>query len=333
MPLFDALRKKDTINAAADAEPKQPLPEFKFLRTTTDTQEVLQPPEHPDEPPPDERSRRRLTSPFKRASRTASPQPAPDIRASPESRKKNHRISSALHLNRSRGASTSSPHVPEHLPDISILNVTADGAAEEEEAEARWERRATLLAAGARSRSVSASGSDTRTASAVALTSTPSQIAPMVAPVDERPPIARNISGPAGDVNIQEAIRLHEAGDLDRSTDMFGKLADPHQGNNALAQVLYGLALRHGWGIEPDPARALTYLSAAAENAAEIESAALQQGKRKGGAAKGELTLAIYELANSFRHGWGVARDPVAARQYYGETRLSLLIVDSKTTG
>ncbi|KAL8921245.1 MAG: hypothetical protein Q9172_004125, partial [Xanthocarpia lactea] len=37
----------------------------------------------------------------------------------------------------------------------------------------------------------------------------------------------------------------------------------------------------------------------------------------KGGAAKGELVLAIYELANSYRHGWGVEKDIVAARTFY----------------
>lgn len=44
---------------------------------------------------------------------------------------------------------------------------------------------------------------------------------------------------------------------------------------------------------------------------------------KKGGAAKGELILAMYELANSFRHGWGVEKDPVAARSYY-ETAANL---------
>ncbi len=33
--------------------------------------------------------------------------------------------------------------------------------------------------------------------------------------------------------------------------------------------------------------------------------------------------LAMYELANSFRHGWGVERDAVAARSYY-ETAANL---------
>jgi hypothetical protein len=35
---------------------------------------------------------------------------------------------------------------------------------------------------------------------------------------------------------------------------------------------------------------------------------------KKGGAAKGELVLAIFELANCFRHGWGIQKDPVAAK-------------------
>lgn len=36
---------------------------------------------------------------------------------------------------------------------------------------------------------------------------------------------------------------------------------------------------------------------------------------KKGGAAKGELVLAIFELANCFRHGWGVVVDKYAAKQ------------------
>lgn len=67
----------------------------------------------------------------------------------------------------------------------------------------------------------------------------------------------------------------------------------------------------------------MEYLSAAASNSASVESEALQAGLKKGGAAKGELILAIFELANCFRHGWGVAKDPVAARQYY-ETAANL---------
>jgi hypothetical protein len=72
---------------------------------------------------------------------------------------------------------------------------------------------------------------------------------------------------------------------------------------------------RHGWGCTPNPAEAVTYLSAAASNAASIEELALKAGMKKGGAAKGELVLAIFELANCFRHGWGVQVDKFAAKQ------------------
>lgn len=80
---------------------------------------------------------------------------------------------------------------------------------------------------------------------------------------------------------------------------------------------------RHGWGCPQDPDLAVTYLSAAASNSASIESQALQAGMKKGGAAKGELVLAIFELGNCFRNGWGVRKDPAAARQYF-ETAANL---------
>ncbi|EWC46000.1 hypothetical protein DRE_04793 [Drechslerella stenobrocha 248] len=119
------------------------------------------------------------------------------------------------------------------------------------------------------------------------------------------------------DKNIQEAIRLHESGDLENSTKLFKQLADPAGANNPLSQVLYGLALRHGWGCEPDSTAAISYLQAAAANSASIEQEALRAGMKKGGAAKGELVLAIFELGNCFRYGWGTEKDPVAAFNYY----------------
>lgn len=52
------------------------------------------------------------------------------------------------------------------------------------------------------------------------------------------------VGNPKVDDNLQEAIRLHEEGSLEEATRMFGRLADPGGQNNALSQVLYGLALR-----------------------------------------------------------------------------------------
>ena len=79
---------------------------------------------------------------------------------------------------------------------------------------------------------------------------------------------------------------------------IFKRLADPNGANNPLSQVLYGLALRHAWGVERDEKEAVKYLRSAAANSAEIEQAALRAGMKKGGAAKGELVLAIFELGD-----------------------------------
>lgn len=128
---------------------------------------------------------------------------------------------------------------------------------------------------------------------------------------DGRP---RSISDAESDVNIQEAIRLHESGRLEEATIMFKKLADK---GNVISQVLYGLSLRHGWGCQKDEKQAFTYLAAAASDSAALEQEALKSGLKKGGSAKGELVLAIFELGNCYRFGWGTSIDKVAARQYY----------------
>ena len=115
--------------------------------------------------------------------------------------------------------------------------------------------------------------------------------------------------------DIQEAIRLHESGDYERSTAMFGRLADPDGPNNPLSQVLYGLALRHGWGIGENPAEAMRYLQAAAKNSAAVEVEALRAGMKKGGTAKGELVLAMYEVSppRPFSHlGESSRAEPIA---------------------
>lgn len=103
--------------------------------------------------------------------------------------------------------------------------------------ESQWEKRATILAREnerSRSRPVTPTGPSTA----------------------DLPRLSSMTLGESGrdkgavltqqaDDDIQEAIRLHEAGELETSTRMFGRLADPNGENNALSQVLYGLALRY----------------------------------------------------------------------------------------
>ncbi|KAI4177977.1 MAG: hypothetical protein LQ343_000061 [Gyalolechia ehrenbergii] len=297
MTLRDLLKKREKIRE--DPGQKQPLEDesppasqFTFVRSDTNTQEVISPPAFADDYEPqltkDTQPRTKRFSRFRTSSNAST--------ASNTSTRGEKRLSHRLHLgSHSRSSSMSSTNLPSDLPPIS------DEVGESEEKEAQWENRATILAQEnpvakqGRSRENSVPGSS------------------------GRPTVGRSISDAEGDENIQEAIRLHEAGDLENSTAMFGRLAE----SNAMAQIMYGLALRHGWGISPDPPLAITYLSQAASNSAAVESAALSSGMKKGGAAKGELVLAIYELANSFRHGWGVGKDPVAARSYY-ETAANL---------
>ncbi|KAI9669101.1 MAG: hypothetical protein M1831_000693 [Alyxoria varia] len=380
MPLKDILKKKEKIDqthaaAAAAGQPLQAPPEFKFVRTTTDFQEVIAPPELPGDqakadskraslstplsPVPGGRSKqnegeyinpgktRRLSNLLSRPSGRASQDesrdgptspklsPEPSSPTSPKNRSEKRlssRLNDALHISpRSRSGSA---NLPTDLPEIhvDIANAAQDEKNREAQTqrEAQWEKRATLLAQNnMRSRSASASsrpGSATGPTADVLRRSTEEKPAVVVDKADDEK--VTYISDEKGDVNIQEAIRLHEAGDLENSTVMFGQLANPDGANNALAQVLYGLALRHGWGIQQDPSRALDYLTFAASNSATVESAALSSGLNSGGAAKGELVLAIYELGNSFRYGWGVQKDPVAARSYF-ETAAELGDVDA----
>ncbi|KAI9846503.1 MAG: hypothetical protein M1837_003924 [Sclerophora amabilis] len=332
MPLKDLLRKKDKIKDDADertptsfSPPPAPA-EFTFMRSTTTTQEILavpsfqeqsrevpgsvaSPPASPTNPKRPQSRLRALSS----ASITSIG--GGSAEGKPGSEK---RLSQRLHLrSSSRSASRSSIHVPEDLPNIEHVG---GGAPPEgsEDYEAQWEQRATLLAKGTAESSRPVTPQDERIVGRMAELSAGETVGQA-----KRRSRSRSVSDQRGDENIQEAIRLHETGDLQRSTAMFGRLADPGGANNALSQVLYGLALRHGWGTQPSPQSAVHYLTLAASNSADIESLALQAGMKKGGAAKGELVLAIFELANCFRQGWGVERDPVAAKQYY-ETAANL---------
>jgi len=341
--LKDLLKKKDTI--AKDAQQSQPavlaVPEFRIIRTTTESEEVIEPPhfEGDDVKPDKEPKKERRRTLFSRSSSAFTPKNAgankarssldsddtKKLQSLPVRPKNERKLSERLHMggrSRSKTNENTSSHLPENLPAapdaVSVPSIRVDGTDEgnkyaNAQREAQWEKRATMLAS-----APSLLEGEDRTGRK---RETINLNAPASTSRDRSR--SRSISDQEGDVNIQEAIRLHEAGDLSNSTHMFGQLADPTGANNALSQVLYGLALRHGWGIPPEPDKAIHYLSLAASNSAAVEQAALASGMTKGGAAKGELVLAIFELANCFRYAWGVKKDPVAARQYY-ETAANL---------
>ncbi|KAL9111970.1 MAG: hypothetical protein Q9227_003590 [Pyrenula ochraceoflavens] len=327
MPLKDILKKKDKIaeQDASSLPPPQPaVPEFTFMRTDTNTQEIIEPPTYagdvdidssePTTSPP----RHSRFKPFRKSSQTSTKSARSQKEESPPHREgEKKRLSERLHFPRSRTSSSSSVNVPSDLPSAPDT-YTQPVETRTDEAEAQWEAHATILVKG-----TSPSAPQTNRAqspvpqiSSLTLDKTSPPSSTRQRP-SNRP---RALSDAETDLTIQDAIRLHESGQLGEATTLFARLAA--QGN-VLSQVLYGLSLRHGWGCTPDPTNAVTYLRAAASNSAAIEQEALKSGMKKGGAAKGELVLAIFELANCFRHGWGVEIDKVAARQYY-ETAANL---------
>ncbi|KFY76603.1 hypothetical protein V499_03810 [Pseudogymnoascus sp. VKM F-103] len=321
MPLGDLLKRKDKEKRPDPPVSSPSNPEFAFHRPTSP------PPDYTDtninintntSPPlsPEPRRNRLSLSPFSRPrANSATSSNSASSATDPENRTR-RRLSARLHLRRE----VSSSNIPTDLPAIDVAP-DAEGGGDQTERERQWEKRATLLARSNGAIIRGASGSPERGVGSLLATAGVG----MGQTLGQE--LRRENVGVVGDKkaddNIQEAIRLHEEGSLEEATRMFGRLADPGGENNALSQVLYGLALRHGWGCTADPAQAMQYLTYAASNAASIEEAALRAGSAKGGAAKGELVLAIFELANSFRQGWGVKKDPVAAKQYY-ETAANL---------
>ncbi|KAG9523229.1 HCP-like protein, partial [Aureobasidium melanogenum] len=315
MPLRDVLKKRSNIQGDATSTRStssnslsalpNPIPEFTFMRTTTHEQEVIVPPSYPGDEAPrafeqvtPEKKRRSIfrKSSANLVSSTASNHPLPshseekEATTVPPVRPKNERkLSERLHF----GDAPQNTPAPLDPPDAKGRVKETETKENKMHREAQWEKRATMMAL--KNPILEAERSES----------------------SEKKGHRRSSSLEEGEADIQEAIRLHEGGDLERSTQIFGRLADPNGANNPLCQVLYGLALRHGWGITPSADAAIHYLSLAASNSAAIESAALSSGSKAGGEAKGELVLAIFELANCFRYGWGIKVDKVAARNYY----------------
>ncbi|KAJ6086718.1 hypothetical protein N7467_005632, partial [Penicillium canescens] len=321
--LRNILHKRDELSKEPEPKNDQPTapqpPEFTLIRSDTHTQELLTPPADPTTPTLQEPDTNTL-SPSPRRSFQLFTRSRNNSVSSPSPPRRERRLSNLLHLDhRSRSNSRdSSANIPADLPQI-----LDDGGASKQEREAQWEKRATVLVQ--RNPQFGTSGSELAGSGSWNEDGEEGSLG-LGLGIEKTGARLRGTSqsrisvGPSEDVNIQEAIRLHESGNLERSTQMFGQLADA---NNPLSQVLYGLALRHGWGCPQDPARAVKYLSAAASNSAAVEAEALRAGVKKGGSAKGELVLAMFELANCFRNGWGLEKDPAAARQYY-ETAANL---------
>jgi hypothetical protein len=86
---------------------------------------------------------------------------------------------------------------------------------------------------------------------------------------------------------------------------------------------MWGLALRHAWGVKKDEREGFRWLRRAAGRAVEGLEVAYNAGpggkppRSELDGVKTELVLAIYEVGQCFFHGWGVAADRKMAVSYY----------------
>lgn len=287
MPLKDLLRKKDRsrteeIDSMPEKAEEAPSPQFTIMRSDTTTQEIIQPPHFPeDEPTPgtntSPQSKKRLSR-LRRFSNASTASTISEDKVE-KGAKGERRLSQRLGI-RSRNSSASSANLPADLPDIDDV-----GDEEDAEKEAKWEKRATLLAMGnLSSGTISSQPTTVPTAETIALGAgsppvkrnrSPSVSAPegdvshialgvgsealstgrLISLSRSRRPSRRRSGFTRREVRKTEALRLPHARekgfllrgsvtDLPQSTKMFGRLADPDGPNNALSQVLYGLALR-----------------------------------------------------------------------------------------
>ena len=275
MGLRDFIRKKNELSkgdgAAAAEETVRRIngPEFTFIRSDTLTQEILEPPGAP----PGDASSARLSAKAPSSSSSRAHRSLDVFRSSRSrsasassqgstgggggggsgSKKDGPRLSQRLHLKRAPDTSDS---VPRDLPEIVVAaddgggGEDDDGAQGREGQESQWEQRATILAGQnerARSRPTSPAPGDGGAwqgegggggGAAAAAAAAAGSLA------QHRTGAGGAVSSKQIDADIQLAIRLHEEGDLEHSTELFGRLADPQGVNNPLSQVLYGLALR-----------------------------------------------------------------------------------------
>jgi hypothetical protein len=263
MGLRDLLKKKDDGDGDGDGgaggSGSNVPPEFVFMRTDTHTQDVLEPPSGPRDDrgrflsagdQQSSRMRRSLdalrpgsgASSGRSRSASASSQVSNDSGNGPS---RTRRLSQRLHLSREP---ETSDYVPENLPEIA--GAPGDVSQDADAQQLQWEKRATILA------EQNARSSPAPTADAMSrmrLHDAPHHGTSQGQDQHLRDPRNRpqsrsrassQVSSKQIDEDIQEAIRLHEEGDLQRSTQLFKVLADPNGANNPLSQVLYGLALR-----------------------------------------------------------------------------------------
>ncbi|GAA95830.1 uncharacterized protein L969DRAFT_88670 [Mixia osmundae IAM 14324] len=121
---------------------------------------------------------------------------------------------------------------------------------------------------------------------------------------------------------LQLGIDFHERGDLPRSALYFERSASL-QGGCGTGMLMWGLALRHGWGVQQNQSTGFAFIKRAAESVVDNLEYAVQHpddiahGKTPPQINKAELVLAVYELAQCMLRGWGTKKDKKRALKYF----------------
>ncbi|KAJ7630343.1 HCP-like protein [Roridomyces roridus] len=137
-----------------------------------------------------------------------------------------------------------------------------------------------------------------------------------VAFAPSRPPSTTRSSPQTAQDYLQLGIQHHEADRLSESAVCFERAATI-DGGCGVGMLMWGLALRHGWGCTKNEKLGFKWLRRAAESAVSDLESARKGGEIDNGAVQTELVLAIYEVGQCFFHGWGVAKDQKMGVSYY----------------
>lgn len=112
--------------------------------------------------------------------------------------------------------------------------------------------------------------------------------------------------------HIDVGIEQHEKNQLPQSTHHFKVAADL---GDPTGCMLYGLALRHGWGCRADLPRSLHFLRLAADSAT-LNINDIRQSKALKVPLE-DIAIAVYELGVSYQNGWGVVVDKKSSLKYF----------------
>uniref|UniRef100_A0A060SXC1 ARAD1A08184p n=1 Tax=Blastobotrys adeninivorans TaxID=409370 RepID=A0A060SXC1_BLAAD len=115
--------------------------------------------------------------------------------------------------------------------------------------------------------------------------------------------------------HVTVGIYMHERGDLREASYHWQYSAFK---GDATAMLLYGLALRHGWGMRQNATEAVKWLrkamesslgDSAAPTAGGLPSIIPSDDNQGSKIKKAHIGLALYELGMSYLHSWGTEKD------------------------